>query len=273
MTKLMKASIMGTKRSYPIGSQKWLAQIYEEGPARDVRGRSRPTQRYFTYDQRGQIIAAEGGNAAIARNVLETMQNTGYVTRFKLEPFSLTIKEDGLAATPDILFQTQDGESYVVEVKSSRFLTPEKIEKCRQVEIALAGTGLKYLLWTDTSPLPPATWRMMREMRRLGFSSVQPEAINKIVQAVAVAPKTIEQLRSQGMYREPILAAVWHGLVHINFTESFHDKSVVSNDVSTRKFQRYLTATIKTHTWWSNLKPARSTSARKNEMVRGATND
>lgn len=268
----MKVPIMGTKRSKPIGSKKWLDQTFEEGPARDIRGRSRPTQRYFTYDRRGQIIAAEGGNSAIARNVLDTMQNTGFVTRFKLEPFSLTKQEHGLDATPDILLQTSDGESYVVEVKSSRFLTPEKIEKCRQVEIALAGTGLKYLLWTDTSPLPPAIWRMMREMRRLGFSSVLPEAINQIVQAVAVAPKTVAQLRSQGIYRDAILAAVWHGFVHINFTESFHDKSVISNDVSTRKFQRYLTATIETYTWWSNLKSTWSTRARKNQTVQGATN-
>ncbi len=263
---------MGTKRSNPIGSKKWLDQTFEEDPARDIRGRSRPTQRFFTYDRRGRIIAAEGGNAATARNVLDAMQNTGFVTRFKLEPFSLTKKEHGLDATPDILFQTRDGHSYVVEVKSSRFLTQEKIDKCRQVEIALAGTDLKYLLWTDTSPLPPATWRMMREMRRLGFSSVQPKAIDQVVQAVAEAPKTVEQLRSQGIYRDAILAAVWHGIVHINFTESFHDQSVVSNDVSNRRFQRFLTATITTHTWWSKLKSTWNTSTRNNKMAQGASN-
>jgi hypothetical protein len=62
------------------------------------------------------MVIAEGGGASIARSLMEAMQNTGVVTRFKLEPFTLTRTEHGVDATPDSLFQTVDGETFVIEV-------------------------------------------------------------------------------------------------------------------------------------------------------------
>lgn len=244
---------MSTKNRFALGSGKWLELVFSEGPARSVQGRSRPTQRYLTDDYRGQLVIAEGGGASIARSLLEVMQNTGIVTRFKLEPFTLTLKEHGVDATPDSLFQTADGETFVIEVKSSRFLTAEKIEKCVQVQAALANSGMKYLLWTDTSPLPPVLWRLLREMRRLGFTAVPRESVEKVLAAISERPMTVEELRQMGIYRDSILAAAWHGVAHFNLHREFDDKTMVSRDVNARQFSRFLKSTIKTHVWWSGL--------------------
>jgi len=244
---------MRKKNRLALGSDKWIEQVFSEGPARSVQGRSRPTQRYLTTDHRGQIVIAEGGAASIARSLLEAMQNVGIVKRFKLEPFTLTREEHGVDGTPDSLFQTVNGETFVIEVKSSRFLTAEKIEKCIQVQAALANSGMNYLLWTDTSPLPPALWGLLREMRRLGYSAVPRESIEKVIQAISEKPMTVEELRQNGIYRDPILAASWHGVAHFNLDREFGDKTMVCNDVNARQFSRFLKSTIKTHVWWSGL--------------------
>lgn len=244
---------MSTRNRFALGSGKWIEHVFSEGPARSVQGRSRPTQRYLTADHRGQMVIAEGGGASIARSLLEAMQNAGVVTRFKLEPFTLTRKDHGVDATPDNLFQTSDGETFVIEVKSSRYLTAEKIENCIQVQAALANSGMKYLLWTDTSPLPPALWRLLREMRRLGYSAIPRESIEQLIHAISEKPKTVEELRQIGIYRDTILAAAWHGVAHFNLHGEFGDKTMVSNEVNARQFSRFLKSSIKTHVWWSGL--------------------
>lgn len=266
---------MSTNNRFALGSNKWVEQVFSEGPARSVQGRSRPTQRYLTSDHRGQMVIAEGGGASIARSLLEAMQNAGVVTRFKLEPFTLTRKEHGVDATPDSLFQTFDGETFVIEVKSSRYLTAEKIDKCLQVQAALAGSGMKYLLWTDTSPLPPALWRLLREMRRLGYSAVPRESIEQVIHAISEKPMTVEELRQIGIYRDIILAAAWHGVSHFNLHVEFGDKTMVSNDVNARQFPRFLKSTVKTHAWWSGLPQSyvalQSAVSKKSTLTKGVS--
>lgn len=250
---------MGSTHRFPIGSSKWLADVFSDGPSRKVQGRSRPTQRFLTLDHRGQIQYAEGGSASKARSLLETMQNAGPVSRFKLEPFTLTRGEHGVDSTPDILFQTNDQTAYVVEVKSSRFLTQTKLQKCREVEAALAGSGLQYLLWTDSWPLPPSVWRLMLEMRRLGYSDVTSQSLKDVSTAIAARPQTVVELRGQGIYREHILAAGWHGLAHFELFEQFSDHTVVGCDVQARGFSRVLTSSVNAQTWWESL-PSAATS-------------
>jgi hypothetical protein len=199
------------------------------------------------------MVIAEGGGASVARSLLETMQNAGVVSRFKLEPFTLTRREHGVDATPDTVFQTVAGETFVIEVKSSRFLTAERIGKCIEVQAALANSAMKYLLWTDTSPLPPALWRLLREMRRLGYSAISQESIEMVIRAISEKPMTVEELRQIGIYRDAILAAAWHGVAHFNLHSEFANKTMVSTDVNARQFSRFLKSTIKTHVWWSGL--------------------
>lgn len=253
---------MRTSNRFTVGSNQWLDDVFANGPARDVQGRSRPTQRYLTFGRREQIVGAEGGGASIARSLLETMQNAGVVSRFMLEAFSLSKAHHGIKATPDIIFQTDSAETYVIEVKSSRYLTAARIEKCRQVEVALQGSGMKYRLWTDTAPMPPNLWRLMREMRRLGFSNLTRESINSVVQAIAAQPLKVIELRSQGVYRDQILAAAWHGIVHFNLHAEFGDQTLISTDVRERQFSRFLTSTVKAHSWWNTL-PQSSPSLKK----------
>lgn len=239
-----------------LGSATWRAEVFASPPARDASGRSRPTQRYVTLDPNESLSIAEGGNSAIARSILTTSMLAGLVKRFKMEPFSLLEKEHGVDAVPDVLFETADDHLYVVENKAKMYLTEGKIEKCAAVERVVNNAGLTYLLWTDAWPLGPSVWRLQREMRRLGTSAVPEERITALVEAVSRAPLCISQLRAVGLYREHVLAAVWRGLVHMDFFSEMSDQTLITNDVRSRGFDSALHASVDSHRWWRRLRRA-----------------
>lgn len=241
------------KLQHQLGSKAWLDDLLNNSPARDVRGRSRPTQRYVVQDARGRIGYAEGGNAAIAHSILVTMCHAGVVDQLKMEPFRLTMAQHGVDAVPDIIFTLHDGRVFVAETKSSRYLTTAKLEACEKVERVINAANMTYLFWTDEWPISPACWRVMRRVRRCGTSAVPVEQINAAIDAIKDGPKTIAALREQGIYTDAVLAAVWCGSLHIDLFGDMTDLTLVSTDVRTRGFQHLLRAPVRSHDWWDNL--------------------
>lgn len=236
-----------------IGSVEWLNRVFGSPAARDVRGRSRPTQRFLANDLQQRPEVAEGGNTATARTFLTASINAGLVARLKLEPFALTEPEHGVDAVPDCIFQTPDSQAYVLETKSAKYLIREKLEKCRLVERTVTDAGLKYLLWTDAWPLTPAFTRNMRNIRRCGTSDIDPELISRISARLLDGPTTIGELRTQGLYVDCVRAAYWEGKVHFDASSELVDDSVVSADKTARGFVQLLSASVETHSWWGKL--------------------
>jgi hypothetical protein len=247
------------KKRLSLGSNAWLEEVFASEPARDPSGRSRPTQRYLIHQSSGEPSVAEGGNTATARSLLTTMLNAGVVKRLKLEPFQLNRADHGIDATPDVIFQTCDSRVFVVETKASKYLTEEKLSKQRQVESVITQSGMTYLFWTDAWPLSSVLWRQLRETRRLGTSEIPRDQIWAVAQAVAVSPKTIEELRQLGLYRQYVLAAVWLGQVHMDLFSQLSEFSLVSTNPLDRRFNTVLNASVKSYEWWGSLTAARLT--------------
>jgi len=241
------------KGNHPLGSRNWLEQVFQSAPARDPQGRSRPTQRYLAQGGDFTVTVAEGGNSAIARSLLATMKNAGVVKRWKLEPFPLNNADHGIVATPDILFETQDGRSFVVETKASKYLTDEKLEKQRRVERVITQSGMTFLLWTDRWPLSSVAWRHLREMRRLGSCDIPYDRIFAVAQSVAETPMSMETLRKEGMYRSHVLAAVWAGLAHCNLFSPLCDQTLITASLKDRGFETLLHAPVEAYGWWNTL--------------------
>lgn len=234
-----------------IGSKKWVDSVFASPPAREVKGRSRPTQRYIaTVDDAASH--AEGGNTAAARNLLHTMRNAQAVSAFKLEPFELS--EDGLVTIPDIIFRTRDDKVYVVEVKSYRFLIEEKLEKCRAVEKKINSYGMKYLLWTDRWPLNRYLWNLTRRLRMMGYADISKEELDYAVTLVESGAATMGRLAELGVYQHVVLAAVWHGRLHINLFDKLCSETKVTLNEEDRKFSPTLTASVAQQTFWHNMK-------------------
>lgn len=237
-----------------IGTDRWAQEVFSTPPVRDPRGRSRPTQRYLVLaHDRPEVLVGEGGNEANARTLLTAAVIAGAVRRFKFQPFRLHPAEFGLDATPDILFESSEKKRYVVEVKSKKYLTTKVIEKCKRVEEVVNKHSMTYLLWTDSWPLGPATWRLLRKLRRCGTGRVPESAMRAISEAVEAKPLTLKQLQEHGHNHEVLLAAVWHGLVHINLFEEFNHATLVSSDIRTRKFDTTLSARVDAQVWWDQI--------------------
>jgi hypothetical protein len=238
---------------HKLGTAAWRQWVFSSGPARDPRGRSRPTQRYVVLDDDGSSSVAEGGNTAIARAILTTAVHAGQVVKAKLEPFSLTVAEHGVAATPDVLFEAADGRLFVPETKSSKYLTEAKLERLRHVEEVINKAGMTYLFWTDAWPLTPAVWRLLRETRRCGTSAVDEQELRRLADTIQDGPRTVRELREAGLYREIVLAGVWRGQAHINLFADLKDETVVSTDSAARDFESILSAPVDAHSWWRGL--------------------
>lgn len=251
-----------------IGSSGWREAIFEQGPARDPTGRSRPTQRFHlarvgaTSD--GQSIA-EGGAASVAHLVLETMRLAGIVKRFKAEPFKLTKIEHGIDAIPDILVELCDGRLFVIEAKSSRFLTHERMSKASAMEVFFRQYDLCYLLWTDRYPLTPNVTNLMRELKRSANIVHDDRILHGISETLANGPQTILQLRQRGIYRTQLLAAIWNGIAHADINAPFIDSTSVHTDPTRRNFDRWLASRPSGHLWWANAGQAPVTLNRHTE--------
>jgi hypothetical protein len=241
-------------RKAAFGSESWLEKVFSGSDAREVWGRSRPTQRYAIAGMNGKPVYAEGGNESTARALMVMGKNSGTVKRWKFQPFNMTAAEFGVEAVPDLIFQLYDERAFVVEARSARFQTPEKLRKAQQVEAAINATGtLKYLYWTDAWPLTPSTTSLVREMRRCGTSDIPKHLIAQLQELLESGPKTLFELREMVCFRDVVMAAVWHGKAHLDMFSPVTDLTLVTPTPETRRFQELLHLGAAAQTWWSSL--------------------
>lgn len=239
----------------PLGSSAWVEQTFNCGPTRDPRGRSRPTQRYITNGNGFDTspIVAEGGNTATARSLLTVMMNLGLVRRIKLEPFELTQGEHGVDAVPDAIFEHADRRIFVLENKSSAYFIEAKRQQCQQIERVMSEAGLTYVFWTDAWPLNRPTTRLMKSLRRCGYSAVPDAQLEALRATLDRRNTTIAELRTLSVYREAVMHEVWHGRACINLFADLSDDSCVSRDPSTTRFNAALRAPVDAQGWWHRL--------------------
>lgn len=245
------------KRKCLFGTVEWVENVFSSPDARQVWGRSRPTQRYAIAGVDGKPIYAEGGNESIARGLMILGVNAGMIKRWKFQPFAMTKAEHEVDAIPDLLFETSLGNLFVTEVRSARFQTAEKLSKARQIETAVNATGsLKYLYWTDAWPLTPTTTKLVRELRKCGTSNISKVSFDALSQTLKEGPKTFFELREQKCFRDVVLAAVWTGKAHIDLLSPVTDSTLVTLNYTTRRFHELLHLCAGGQTWWTSLNKA-----------------
>jgi hypothetical protein len=241
-----------------FGSERWVEDVFAGKDARQLAGRSRPTQRYAIAGADGKPTYAEGGNESVARGLMILGVNTGLIKRWKFQPFALTKEEHKVEAVPDLLFQIHDDRVFVAEVRSARFHTAEKLAKARLIQQAVNGTDrLKYVYWTDAWPLTPSTCNLVRELRRCGTSDIPSSSINALHELLKEeGPKSFFDLRQKECFRDVVMAAVWLGRAHIDLLSPVTDSTLVTSNPHTRRFHELLHLNVGGQTWWSSLSKA-----------------
>lgn len=245
------------KQKCAFGTIDWVENVFGSPDARQVWGRSRPTQRYAVAGVDGKPIYAEGGNESTARGLMILGVNAGMIKRWKFQWFALTKAEHAVDAVPDLLFETSLGNLFVTEVRSARFQTAEKLSKARKIEKAINATGsLNYLYWTDAWPLTPTTTNLVRELRKCGTSNIPKASFEALSQILKDGPTTFFELRDQKCFRDVVLAAVWAGKAHIDLLSPVTDSTLVTLNCTTRRLHELLQLSAGGQTWWTSLEKA-----------------
>lgn len=243
----------------PANRQRWLTEVFRSPPRRNVRGRSRPTQRFIFEDANGgDLIVAEGGNEMTAAILLRYLKNIGIVKRYKLQPFNLNEICPGLDATPDFLVELRDGRIYILEIKARRFINADVLNKIETVRAALLEHKLQYLLWTDRDPygitnkIHRSIWNNTREIFRGWAIPMDQETEEKIREKV-IDPNCsigdIDKLVGWDM----TIAALARGLFFINLEETINEKSTVQATFPAEVGEHFFATRSNSKTWWDSL--------------------
>lgn len=236
-------------------SQRWIDSIFDSEPSRNVRGRSRPTQR-FAYSSdacRGRLVHCEGGNELTAALLLEHLWRIGIVRRFKMQPFSLSELGYPTSPVPDILVELVDSRVVSIEVKAAKYLTSQRRAKFETEREFLAQHSLPHLLWTDDRQLSRATWHAVRHLQRGAALNVDASTKRDLAQSLP-ASKTLGDLMAlpSGSW-DQLMAAAARGYFHLNPQEKFSEQARIYPAVPSYLFAHFFDERYEPASWFDAL--------------------
>lgn len=245
---------MSWRSDLPFGSPAWIDYVYSSPPARDPRGRSRPTQRSSPHsDALGRSVGIEGGNELTACLLLEIWVACGLVRRFKEQPFALDAALYGKGAIPDFIFEWRDGTHVVAEVKSSAFYTAEKIQAAERLSNFLTEHGLRYVVWQTNAHLTRRAWHNVRQVRGAKHLVPEPHALERLLSDLNGTSMTYQQLIANGHDTELIRHAVWTGKAHFNLLEKMNVSTEISATANAGHYAALIGARPDPNEWWNSL--------------------
>lgn len=245
--------------THPLNRQRWLGEVFGSPPRRDVRGRSRPTQRFIFEDTSdGSLIVPEGGNEMTTAILLRYLKNLGKVLRYKFQPFNINEISPGIDATPDVLVELSDKRIFVLEIKAKRFLDEETLQKIEINRKALQEHGLPYLLWTDrdsyekTNKIHRGIWTNTREIYRGWALTIEQKTQDEISQTIKSRRCILNDLLNVYGW-DIVIAAFARGIFYINLQKVINEDSKIETSLSDAQWEHFFTEGNAAKTWWDSL--------------------
>lgn len=249
---------MSTKTPPTMGSLEWLQHVYSMPPARSLKGHSKRTQ-YHSIPTTlvGASVGGQGRTEACAVVLLDYLATLGHIARFKQQPFRTTVSEFGYQIVPDYLVSCTNGNTYVLEVKTSRYITALVQATLDRNREKFAGFGIKYLCWTDKHPLSHNLRHHLMEMRRAA-NCVTREEIELFVEHLrGHGQRTFEHLVSAGFDKSIVFAAAWNNKAFFDLYATFGPETRVSYARVFDLASIALSSSPNGHAWWDKLAGSR----------------
>jgi hypothetical protein len=244
-----------------VDRRRWLDGVFNSPPVREVKGRSRPTQRFAYQDDEGGVIHyQEGGNEQTASILFRYWKRLGIVRRYKPQPFNVNDLSPGINAVPDFLVELTDRRIFVIEVKARRFLSPDVLASLEVIQDALCEQGLPYRVWTDKDPegktnkLNRAVWGNARVILR-GFA-IPLEAGSKaeIPELIAKGDCVVgDLLAADACGWDQLISALARGVFFINIQDEINENSKVHASIPTSQWKHFFEEGDAFETWWGGL--------------------
>lgn len=248
-----------TTRSTLAEDKKWRDATFDTPPARQVAGRSRPTQRSRIQDPTGREHICEGGNELTAAMLLNHLCRLGLVRRYKFQPFNLQ-DFGGESGYPDLLVELSTSELVVVEVKSAKFLTSDYLDKYRARERELIALGIPAVLWTDKKAeqaieaLTHSARNNLLDLERCSQITAADEVLARLRVGVSRGRVRLTQLLTDaGATWEELMYAWAHNYVQAPIKEKLHETTLFAEAASHGSYRHYFDAGSGSASWWESL--------------------
>jgi hypothetical protein len=210
-----------TKIMPKLGSKAWRVWVWASPPVDKLKGRTLWTQTHQPWMEAvGRHAPVQGRPEYIGLLVLDYLKNLGLVSRYKEHPFATSEDDLGWEIRPDSLAEVADNLC-VIEIKTARFVTDEVRAKLDANREGLKKFGLKYLFWTDQTPLQYSVRHNLINMRRAASEDISADLMQGLQELVKKEHFiTVELATKQGFDLDSIFAAWWRGYIFLPLTRS-----------------------------------------------------
>lgn len=233
----------------------WAIEAFSLPPARDVKGRTRWTHRHATWvPHLNRIAFTESRNEFISLLSLEFLLNRNLIRRFKEQPFTLPKEELGFEYTPDFCLEDTEGNLYVIEVKTQRFLTRDIENRLADVRSCLASHGINFRIWTDKTPLVKTLRHNLLCLKKFSLESFRTDERDLLNgQINQIGSVAIGELLKMGVDLGLIYASIYKGSAHSDIQNKFTLDSRISS-TNIQPIDRVLLGSCASNdSWWDSL--------------------
>jgi hypothetical protein len=238
----------------PMGSPAWVESIFNSPPVRKLKGHSKHTQYHQTFvESMGRLMGAQGATEASALMVLEYLTLRNQIRRFKEQPFRTTLAEFDNQIVPDFLAEGRHGELFILEMKTSRFLTRLKQSQLDLNKEKFARFGMTYLVWTDLHPLAHPVRHNLRHMRQYGYNVPDSDTHTLELHIKERHSVKVKDLCAAGFDWGCVFAAAWKAQVFFPITKPFSLDTVISCAPAEDLGAIFLQLSAEPNGWWSSL--------------------
>ena len=245
-----------SKPLYLLGSPEWLRHVFSTPPVRSLKGRSRSTRSHdFFSVHMARPVIVEGRNEHCAACVLEYLCMLGFLKRYKEQPFRADPDEFGFEIVPDFLAEGSNGQLYIVEVKTARFITAHLESILQRTREKFAEHGISYLLWSDRTPLNYALRHTIHEAKRWACLVDEEEQIMLRDHVATHTRVSVADLYEKGFDWGVIHAATWSGHVHFRLLDDFCFSTEVASSPLLDLQAIFLGSAEHGSLWWKSLAP------------------
>ena len=240
-----------------MGSPEWIDQLFRSPPARKLKGHWRRTQYHqFFSSQMNQMVGVQGRNEACAVLAIEYLMRLGHLNRVKPQPFITDMDEFGAEICPDFFADSQRGRPahFIIEVKSSRFLTSLKQLELDGYRERFAQFGMKYLVWTDKRPLSHPVRHHLLQMRGSANRDVTPAERQTLVGWVSSHSRpNLALFFAEDFDLDLLYASAWHGEVFFPITKPLSPTTPLTLRPQEDLEAIFLDCVNSVDRWWSEL--------------------
>jgi hypothetical protein len=217
---------------------------------------------------RNRLGYVESRNELIGVLALEYLEMRGQLSFYKEQPFTTPkeLWEERIANltdrksheyTPDFYARSTSGELFVIEVKSARFVSREMEASFERWKEIFAEYGLKYLVWTDRSPLICHLRHNLLRLRRAAVQYYEKDEVSRLVQILQEnGPLPVWALYNRDIDLDLIANATWLGKTHFPLQSLLNGNTQIGLESTDDLAQHLLGIEPDMYRWWNSLEVA-----------------